>query len=346
MDIIKPEEGDEEGKTIERLTTFDITNLAGRLQWVTTLGGQPGRLTFTLQNDPKNQLQIAAGDRIALYIRDVGKFKGYVFTRGIDAKGTIKVTCYDQLRYWKNADTRYVETGTATDRFFRMCEEFGMGENTETGAPASYQIKAVAKTLLNQDYYENETLYSILDDAIIQTNIAEALEGRRYIVRDVFGVLTFTELKKEHTGIVLGDNSAVTGYTYEVDIDRDTYNHIKVVRTNNLAASVVIRDPLNVKKWGKLQYLYQVDQEQANPTVMEDIARKLLDWKNSEKKKLKLNVMGTMTNDDKVDMTELQAGSGFRLRIEDLGIEEDFWITAATHNFAADVHTLDLEVQM
>lgn len=305
-------------------TLFDITTLAGNIQYTTDLSGQPGKLTFSLQEDPNGVLQIVVGSVIGFKVDNNIVFYGYVFTMGTDATGIYKITAYDQMRYLKNEETMYTGNMSASAIFTKISADTGL--NSKVVTPTSWVVP--------EYYHEKKSLYNILNYAIMSTNIND---GKYHFIKDDGGTLLFTELGEYKTNIVIGDKSLLSSYQYEISIDKDTYNGVKVIRDNEETGmrDVWIEfDSENQRRWGKLQKLVQAGEE-LNEAQIKELAANWLSLKNRETKTMKISALG---------VRELVAGSGFLLRIDKLDIKEYMWITSATHDYSKDYHVMSLDV--
>jgi len=329
--------------------SYDITDLAGSVQHVTSLSSQPGKLTFTLRSQPEKSIGgyesseplLANGSMITFEKDGKGVFLGYIFSMTADASGTCKVTSYDQLRYLKNEDTEPITPMTASDAFEKICNKHGILRT----------IKTPSRSLTPAHYHDKKSLYSMMEYHIMWANTQER---KQFFVKDDFGVLTFTELAAHKTNIVIGDGSLLSAYQYEISIDKDTYNVVKLYRENGSTGRVdawVEMDSANQARWGKLQLLERVNDDM-NEAQIKELANRLLTLKNRQTRTMRLSVIaagseiGLPKDLTLADASLLVAGSGFRLRLEKLGIEEDIWIEEAAHNYTRDVHTISMEVFM
>lgn len=311
-----------EGRGEGKLT--DISALAKRINAESIIGDTPSKLTFSLIQDPANPIEINNGSRVDFLVDGVGFFQGYVFTVGTDGTGVFQVECYDQKRYLKNQDTYVTKDQTASDVFTKICGDAGVKFKVST--PSSY--------IPPPRIHDTKTYYQILDYAMTLCNIEEK---KQYIIRDDYGTLEFTELEQLKLTITIGDESFMTNYKYEVSIDSDTYNRIKLVRDNKETKKREIwvdYDSNNEQKWGRLQYFEKMNEEM-NEAQIAQRAKQLLGQKNRETKTLRLTSIGNAS---------LQAGNGFNLKIDRLGINEFMWILSATHSFENDYHMMELEV--
>ena len=65
---------------------FDISQVTEKITLTSSIEGEAGKLTCTLQKDPNNLLQVANGSIVSFIVDKVGMFFGYVFK--IDRKST------------------------------------------------------------------------------------------------------------------------------------------------------------------------------------------------------------------------------------------------------------------
>jgi len=318
---------------ISTTTRFDVTTLAGTITHQTTLNGQPGKLTVTLQRDPNEKLRVACGNMLEFIVDGAGIFKGYVFTMDGEETGTYKILAYDQMRYLRNKEIYITSEMTASEIFEQICADNLQISQWEVVTPTSHVAPAY--------FHENKMLYEIIKYGIDQAIIHE---NDYYFVKDNFGTLQFTSLSKELTNLMIGDGSLLTGYTYEISIDKDTYNVIKgyVADEKKGSFSTWITKPVASQAlWGKLQLLDKAP-EGLNEAQLADRAEQLLKLHNRETKTLKLNIVGLAGR--VTDIPKLIAGSGFNFQLERLGINQNMWVTSAVHNYEKDYHTASLEV--
>lgn len=326
---------------------YDIISLAGDIQYQTQLGGQPGKLTFSVQQDPNNILEMVCGSIILFSVDGVGVFKGYIFTMGTDATGVYKITAYDQMRYLKNEEVYTTSDMTASQIFERICKDVYPGLRVSTSGdtyrPPSLPYKVITPTtfVVPAYFHDRKTLYSIIEYGIDRTNIDEGekpvADRKHYYIKDKFGVLQFTELGQGLTNLIVGERSLLTSYQYEISIDKNTYNSVVIVRDNETTGKRDVWSAIDSgtqKQWGKLQMVQEADKG-ANEAQIAKKAEDLLRLRNRETKTMKLTALG---------VPELVAGRGFRFELEKLGIGQNMWITSATHNYEKDYHTMSLEV--
>ena len=305
-------------------TVFDISQLATTIQVTKNIDGNAGKLTCLLQKDPNNLLQISNGSIVSFIADGIGIFFGYVFSIGTDATQTYKITAYDQMRYLKNEEVYVTESLSASQIFEKVCYDNQL----------RYAVKVPSGYIPSPYMHDKKTLYEIINRG---RRLANIYEKRQYYITDEFGTLTWSELGSEKTNIIIGEQSLLTDYQYEKNIDRDTYNQIKMYRENEETGKRDVwlaKDSDNIKRWGKLQLLVKADANDTQAMIQETI-QNYLKVKNKELQTLKLNALG---------VKELQAGKGFKFILNRENINQDMWIVNSTHTFNKDTHTMSLEV--
>ena len=162
------------------------------------------------------------------------------------------------------------------------------------------------------------------------------------MIRDDFGTLQFTSLNRLKTLLFIGDESLLSEYNFKSTIEGDTYNQVKLIREDKKKAKreiYIVKDSVNIKKWGLLQYFEKMD-EKANEAQIKERADMILKVKNRIVKTLKLDCIGD---------TRVFAGVGIVLGISDLvkdgiAMNKYFMVTSCTHKFSKDNHTMSLEM--
>lgn len=330
--------------------TFDISTLVDSIQHSTVLEGQAGKLTFQMQKNPTPEvpLNIKNGSIIQFKRDNGGIFFGYVFNMGIDANGIIQVTAYDQMRYLKNEDTLYISNMKVSDVFNMLCTNHNLKK---------FKVVEPCNFICPNKKYEGQTLFNILQHQMHQANIAS--KGTKYyFLRDNYGTLEFTELSKCKTDLVIGYKSLLSSFQYEISIDKNTYNSIKVVKSynsedvkgtksdNKIISPYTAGDRNAQNKWGFLQKVVNVD-DKMNQAQIVEYANGIKAQLNKETKTLKLSALG---------VDGINAGSGFSVNIPELntykldekgrGSENylDMWVIGASHTFSRDMHTMELDV--
>ena len=302
---------------------FEIPH--GDIQFKTGRVGRAGSLEFNFVGGDvfSEKISIDNGNIVLLKINDKDVFYGYVFKINNDGEKT-KVTCYDQLRYLKNKDTKVFVNKKASDvlKVIAKENEIKLGSIADT----KYSIPKIVG--------DNKEYFDIITQALQDTTVAT---GRLYVLRDNIGSLELLDIENTKLDIVLDGDGLLTGYGYSRDIDSDTFNRVKLVREdeeNGIREVFIDQDSNNIARWGRLQYFEKVDKKMNNAQVKE-IARTILKLKNKEKKSLKLECIGDM---------RCMAGYSVYIIIQDEGIEGYYLINEATHKITENEHTMSLEL--
>lgn len=312
--------------------TFDISDAVSDMTITTYLEDNPGKLEFTVL--AKSPLEFWEGATVSVILDGYNMFKGFVFkkSRNEDVK-TIKVTCYDQLRYLKNKDSRVFEGVTSNQIFEQLCKDFVLKYRT---VDASSYVCAPRSE-------DATSLYDMIKNALSDT-LANTKEW--FFIRDNFGVLEHRNIKSCLRQEVLGDKSFVTGFDYETSIDDDVYNQIKLYRDNEDTGKrdvFIVNDTVNggekIKRWGILQ-LYEKIDEKYNIAQIEERALQMLKYYCDTRRSLTLHCLG---------VKEFFAGCIFKCKIEDLGdlsMNSYLLVTECTHKISNNEHTMDIKTEV
>lgn len=255
-----------------------------------------------------------------------GVFYGYIFETHNTNKNEISVTAFDQLRYFKNKDSMLIKKFTTGKVVKSICRRFNLkpGNIADTGY------------ILPDQVIRNKTLLDVVLDTIQATLVATQ---KYYHIQDDFGSVGLHELKDLRLPLILGDSLQTLCYDYGRSIDQNTYNKIKLAQKQGevLNQAFVEEDEKNQKKWGVLQFYDEVD-EKLTPSQIQEQAKLLLKLYNHETRSLSIECIG-----DK----RVRAGSGIRIILSNLMIDQYFIVRSASHKFSKKgVHTMSLELMM
>lgn len=303
---------------------FEVSKSAESCEWTTNRTGQPGKFTFSVLKSP--DLKMAEGDVVRFSVDGQLQFYGWIFTRSEDRWGEVSVTCYDRLRYLKANASYAFYAMTAGDIIRQIAGDLQLdvGAIADTG----YKIPSLIK--------ENQTCLDIIQAAIEQTLLNT---GKVYVFYDDGTGLALQEPANMMSDTLLGDKSLVTDYTYSSDIDKQTYNSIKLVRPNEETgqADVYIQqDSDNIGQWGLLQYYEKVDSD-LNEAQIKSQAAASLEYYNRVLKSLKLSSLG---------IPGLRAGMMVYIKLDnagDTGVAQWVLLEKVTHTWANDKHEMDAE---
>lgn len=312
--------------------SYDISQVISNLEITTKITDDPGKATFDIIKC--DDIEFYEGATVSIQIDEYKMFKGFVFSKKRNKNvDVISVTCYDQLRYLKNKDSYVFENMTSDQIFSKICNDFVLKHRVVDKSPYICAPRSNDATSLY------DMIKNALDDTLINSN-------RWYIIRDNFGVLEHINIYSLQAGIMLGDKSGVTDFTYESSIDKDTYNQIKLYRDNESSGKreiFIVNDTVNggnnLKAWGILQLYEKVD-ENLNIAQIESKARSMLRLYNNTKRTLKLTSIG---------VPKVCAGSIFKCYIEDLGdmsLNSYMLVTQCSHKISNGVHTMELTTEV
>lgn len=303
---------------------IEISGLVESCEWVTNRTGQPGKFTFTYLKD--KDVTFTEGDVVRFSVDGQVQFYGWVFTRSETRWGEVSVTCYDRLRYLK-ANASYTFYSQSAGDILRQIAgdlQLDVGTVEDTG----YKLPS----LVEQD----QTCLDILQTAIEQTLLNT---GMVFVLYDDGQGLALQEAASMMSDVVIGDRSLLTDYTYTTDIDKQTYNSIKLVRPNEETgrADVYIQeDSGTIGQWGLLQLYQKVDGD-ANEAQIKAQAAATLEYYNRVLKTLKISSLG---------VPGLHAGQMILVKADgmgDTGVSQYVMLERVSHRWENGVHTMDLE---
>ena len=303
---------------------IEISGLVESCEWVTNRTGQPGKFTFTYLKD--KDVTFTEGDVVRFSVDGQVQFYGWVFTRSETRWGEVSVTCYDRLRYLK-ANASYTFYSQSAGDILRQIAgdlQLDVGTVEDTG----YKLPS----LVEQD----QTCLDILQAAIEQTLLNT---GRVFVLYDDGQGLALQEAANMMSDVVIGDRSLLTDYTYTTDIDKQTYNSIKLVRPNEETgrADVYIQeDSGTIGQWGLLQLYQKVDGD-ANEAQIKAQAAATLEYYNRVLKTLKISSLG---------VPGLHAGQMILVKADGMGgtgVSQYVMLERVSHRWENGVHTMDLE---
>lgn len=379
---------------------FDVSTLVHDIEHTTSLYGQPGKLTFLIEKDPNDILQISCGSVVQFWCEDTPVFYGFVFKIGTDRTECYRVTAYDQMRYLQNHDYFMMKDMSLNDVFEKICNALKIKNKKILGKAKQNKSKLDSKHFADVSYFDilqhciNETNISRIkveimneDGSFTQTYDPSKFDKTFptiFFIRDNFGTLELNDIESnvkyrrtnndegssklgwyggklvgynEYNApqlepLIIGDESLLTDYQYELDVDKNTFNEVYVMNTTSDGESkktedgrylvtsdgkrlgVAKQDNNSIKKYGLLRKIQNV-QNSMNDVKLEEYAKLLLDNYSGPTKTMKIEALG---------FNGINAGDGFLLRLKKLGIESMVYVLSATHHYNADLHTMSLEV--
>lgn len=286
----------------------------------------PSKMTFKVVKD--EVLDITEGNAVTFYVNEVPVFKGFIFSKARDKKNIITVTCYDQLRYFKNKDCYFYVNKTATEVLKMIANDF----NLTLGDVANTEFKIARR--IERD----KTLTDIMNTALYLTHINT---HKLYQVYDDSGKIILASDESMKLDLYI-DADTFDNFTCESSIDKDTYNYIKVVRnvpdgeSKKLQVTGVVSDEDHFKEWGRLQQLYRPEDKVTNAI---DMAVNMIKEKNRKTRDVRLkNVLGDV---------RVRGGSIVYLNhnFGDISVDSYVMVESVTHSFKNGIHLMDLDLR-
>lgn len=380
---------------------FDVSEIVHDIEYTTSILGQAGKLSFILEKDPNEILQIGVGSLVKFWHGDEGQaekpiFMGNIFTVGTDRTEAYRVVAYDQTRYLQNHENLLVADFENDLQYYfnKICAQY----NFTSSKIVNWDKHIVARAKVRGNNFVDVSAFDILqfcmddfaisntlkinaknfDIVVNQSNgqlIKQTNFHPRFYIRDNFGTLElreiFTDFVYDDNGmerkdfLVIGDESLLTDYQYEIDIDKDTFNEFYIMynekktkssssdtnKQNNktlilaLQAGVPISGTNTsldgktigentIPDWGILRKIVTLNDSELKGNATSYI-QELVKLYNQPTKKLKLSALG---------LDGVFAGSSFIFSLNKLKIKYPVYVISATHYYNGDTHKMDLEI--
>lgn len=286
--------------------------------WNTERKDAPGTVKFSVIWD--EALKIEEGNLVQIMDGEKGVFQGYVFKKESSKSGSIFITAYDQLRYFKNKEN-YIYSNKSTSDLVRMiANDFKL--KTGTIAETGYKISRC------------ESGSSLFD--IFNSSNDETLKAKKelYVLYDDFGKLCLRNISDLVLNILI-DEDTTEDYTLTSSIDENTYNKIKLTYDNEDAGKreqYILMDSDSIAKWGVLQYLEEI----SDTKDVNDRLQGLIDLYNHKTTSFKVkNCFGDI---------RVRAGTSVLVRFVLEGKEyySFMLVESAKHTWKNDEHKMDL----
>lgn len=284
--------------------------------------GTPATLKFSVYKD--DVLDFTEGNVVLLKVDGVEMFYGFVFSKSRSDNETIRVTAYDQLRYFTNTYTYCYENMTASEILTAIAGEqlITLGDVEDT----VYKIASGIEI--------NETLFDILGNALDET-ITNKCE--MYVLYDDFGKVCLKNIGSMTIPIIIDEETA-QGYDYASSIDEETYNKVKLTYENDETGKIDVytaQDSNNIASWGILQYQDELSEDE-NGVAKADA---LLELYNKKTRNLTIS--------EACGDVRVRAGSMIYVSLDlgDMLVNNLMLVEKCTHNFSENEHFMDLNLR-
>lgn len=297
------------------------------IEWTTERKCVPGQLTFTVYKD--DIIKFTEGDAVRLKVDGKIIFYGWVFAKkrskdGTVAGGTIKVTAYDQLRYFKNKDTYVYKNKTASEFLKMIISDFQLnaGEIEDTKYKIAKRVE------------DNAELFDMVQNALDIT-----LQNKKeiYVLYDDGGKIALKSISSMRVNMLI-DSETGQDVDYTSSIDESTYNKVKLVYDNEESGKrevYIAKDSSHINAWGVLQY-FDTLQAGENGKAKADA---LLNLYNSKTRKLTVKKAFGNIN--------VRAGSVIyvQLPLGDIKLQSWMLVEKCKHTFKENEHYMDLTLR-
>lgn len=289
------------------------------IQWTTERKGAPGKLTFQVVMD--SALDIQEGNAVQFCVDGAKVFYGYIFKRSFDKEGLMKVTCYDQLRYFKNKESYVYREKTASQVLQMVCSDFLL----RTGEVEDTEYVIAQKSEMDKTLFD--VVQNALDSTLIHTR-------RLYVLYDDFGRICLKNIGSMKIPLLI-DEETGQNFEYDSSIDSSTYNRIKLKRENQETGKqdvYITMDTEHINAWGLLQYCENIQGKEDGQAK----ADAMLQFYNTKTKSLRIR--------DAFGDVRIRAGTApmIRLSFGELKLDHFMVCEQAEHTFAEGLHTMNL----
>ena len=303
---------------------WEISRSTQRITYTTNRTGSPGTLKFTLIKS--GDLSFFEGDPVRFSIDGQLIFYGWVFTKSKDRWGVISVTAYDRLRYFKATAFYNFAAQKAGDIVRQIAADLqvDVGDVADTG----YAIPSLVE--------EEQSCLDIVGEAVQQTLLNT---GKIFVFFDNGTGVCLKEAKDMKSDIMIGEGAGLLDYTYTTDIDRQTYNYVKIARLNEETGIYEVhaaRDSAAEARWGRLQLFQTVDGD-ANDAQMKAQAEATLRYCSRRFQTLRVSALG---------VPGLRAGQLVWMRVPGLGdidLDQYVLLDKVAHTWESGLHTMEFE---
>ncbi|MCM1441861.1 MAG: hypothetical protein NC131_22010 [Roseburia sp.] len=249
-------------------------------------------------------------------------FRGMIMTKSHSSDRTMSFKAYDLGIYLSNnKDTFCYSNKTASDIFNDVCGRFGIPTGTVDSTSYTIPEMASAKT----------TGWDAIADALEQTY---ENTGVRYAVVAQEGKLNLLERRKNLLQYLLEPNKNMSEYEFECSIEK-IRTRVKAYDKEDTVVAEAVDSALEAKI-GMFQDVETADDEMTQAQVQAKVETSLNEV-NKPDKTFNVTTLGA---------PDVVAGVGVFIRIEELDIEQSYYVDEDTHTLSDSHHMMDLSLVM
>lgn len=312
-------------KLIKGKNVIDITEFTGGINLTTSLDTLGASFSFKMARNYYDlgfniTETVKAGD-IIKFDNDKNIFTGIIVdvTKNRFSKD---IKCLDFYFYLnKNKVIKQFDMVDATTCIVSLLKMIGAKIGT---------VEKIATSI--EKIYKNKTVAEIISDIL---DIVKNETGKKYILEitgTTFNLVLYKKLNIKITRNNFGTPSVVESIS-------DMKNKVLVVSNEQEEVSICAeaKDEKNIKKYGMLQEIVEVDPDKDDMSKVRNIAEKKLKELNKVMEKASLEVLA---NDN------LRAGRILAVEIEEFNLQGNYLIKSCTHTFPKGHHKANLELEL
>lgn len=180
--------------------------------------------------------------------------------------------------------------------------------------------------------YKNKTVAEIIADIL---DIVKDETGKKYIL-EITGI-TFNLVLYKKLNVKINKNHF--GLPSVTESISEMKNKILVISNeqDEVAISAEAKDEKNIKRFGMLQEIVEVDPDKDDMSKVRNIAEKKLKELNRVQRKASLEVLAT---------DDLRAGRIVEVNIDEFGLRGSYLIKSCTHSISKGHHKANLELEL
>lgn len=267
-------------------------------------------------------LTISEGNAVSFKYNGQKMFYGYVFEKTESDPYKITITCYDQLRYFKNKTTYIYSNKKYSEVLTTLCtaNSLNIGEIEDT----EYVIES---------RIEEGTIFDILGNASDET-ISKT--SKTFVLYDDFGSICLKNIDNMFVPVMI-DEESFSSYNYTTSIDDDVYTKVTIAQDDDYTGKrelYVANNDTAQSEWGILEYYERFSG--MDSSSLSEMASTMLSELSAKKNKLTIS--------DCLGDYRIRGGSSLMvsLILNDRVINDFMLVENVLHNWTDGYHSMDL----